>query len=212
MVNSDDTIAQILLDNGANTRALDGKGNTLLHDAAKMGCVFVIRYLLARGVDPNIKNDNEESPLHVGSMNGHRSVTHLLLAKESIEMSGKDKNGRTPLHYAAALGHYAIARELVTNGTDIDADDAQLRTPMYESMSNNHTRISQYLESRGARQPGKMKPDFLDDPPPYEMPSDISLLYSKRGTFSRSNDADNLGGPFEISVPNSHLLSPMQHD
>ena len=123
MVNSDDNLTRILVDSGADTHAIDGDGITLLYDATKIGSVLVLRYLLTRGVDPNSRNKNEETPLHFTSTHKHRSITHLLLANRSTDISAKDNNEQTPMHDAAAFGHSGTVQELVIKGANVDTQD-----------------------------------------------------------------------------------------
>uniref|UniRef100_A0ABD2W142 Uncharacterized protein n=1 Tax=Trichogramma kaykai TaxID=54128 RepID=A0ABD2W142_9HYME len=48
----------------ASTRIRDKKGNTPLHLALPVGRTEIIEYLLGRGADPNLANDEGFTPLH----------------------------------------------------------------------------------------------------------------------------------------------------
>ena len=62
VLNGDVQIAEILIDNGANLDATDFEGNTPLHHAqGETSDLFKI--LKERGANPNIKNDNNQTPL-----------------------------------------------------------------------------------------------------------------------------------------------------
>ncbi len=56
-------IATILLDAGANINAKDAEGNTPLHIAAKKGYASKVQYLLSRGANPAIKNNQGQLPV-----------------------------------------------------------------------------------------------------------------------------------------------------
>ena len=137
-VNNDNELADTLLDNGAATQNVNKKdGNSLFHDAARTGSAFVTRYLLAQGIDPNKRNERQETPLHLASIHGLRNIAHLLLANKTTDPSTKDFAGKTPLYCAAASGHFAIVKELVTAGVDIDLPSTQTETPIIEAAQNN---------------------------------------------------------------------------
>ncbi len=56
----------------------------------------MIRLLLAKGADVNVKDNAGETPLHSAAMNGSVDVTTLLLAN-GADVNAKDNQGRTPL-------------------------------------------------------------------------------------------------------------------
>jgi ankyrin repeat protein len=74
-------VAELLLDQGADISATNGRGDTALHLAAAGGFVRVTVILLARGaaVDPMSTIDGE-TPLHRAAAAGHTEVVRLLVA------------------------------------------------------------------------------------------------------------------------------------
>ena len=214
MVNDDNDVADTLLDNGAAIQNINkNDGNSLFHDAAKTGCAFVTRYLLAHATDPNKRNERQETPLHLASTHGHRNIVHLLLANKTTDPSPEDFAGKTPLHCAAASGYFAIVKELVTAGAKIDLPSTRTETPIIEAAQNNHIRITHYLESCGARLPKDSMHKLSGDPPPYEMPTDTSRMRSKQGKkvpsiLNVAEEAKESEDPFEASIPIPAPLYP----
>lgn len=57
-------------------------------------------------------------------------AAELLADDPLLSQAVHPRNGYTPLHYAAERGSVAVARRLIDCGADVDARDAQRRTPL----------------------------------------------------------------------------------
>jgi ankyrin repeat protein len=78
-----------------------------LHWAAYWGNIDVVKLLLERNVDPNIKNKFGRTPLHMAAFWGHDDVVKLLLVR-GADPTVKDKDGRTPLDLARERGRHEV--------------------------------------------------------------------------------------------------------
>ncbi|EOD10058.1 ankyrin repeat protein [Emiliania huxleyi CCMP1516] len=108
-------------------------GLTPLQEAARLGCLQVVRYVLqAQGVDHAAINHRSPSTgcsaLSDAAMRGHAGVVSLLLAA-GAQVDAPRKDGKTALHCAAEQGHAAVVRQLLRAGADPLAREEEGRTP-----------------------------------------------------------------------------------
>ena len=92
-------IARLLLDSGADPKAVDDNGWTLLHQAAKLGSVFTVDQLLKLGLDPNARSRQEFTPLHLATRAGFGLpvvplISRLLAA--GADPSARNRQEQTP--------------------------------------------------------------------------------------------------------------------
>lgn len=100
---------------------------TPLHDAAYTGNGTAARMLLARGMQPNVADEDGWTPLHyTARRRNDGAVTRLLLAAgANVDVLGV-KPAMTPLQVAVWNGARAVAEILVEAGAHIDAWILQL--------------------------------------------------------------------------------------
>jgi len=67
-----------------------------LHFAARDGHLEVVKLLLERGVDPNVRNNHDSTPLHYAAKKCHVDVARVLL-DHGADPTIRDNKGRTPL-------------------------------------------------------------------------------------------------------------------
>jgi len=138
------SIAQLLLDEGADVNATDQGGYTPLHSAARAGHLEIAKLLLDHKADINATNEDGRTPLHYASLSSDVAVLKLLLANDA-EVNPKDRNaknpphlghgGRTPLHYAAGYRRTDVAEILLAAGADVNAQDDGGMTPLHVVLS-----------------------------------------------------------------------------
>jgi hypothetical protein len=80
-------------------------GNTVLHEAARLGNLRIIRLLLQKGADPSTRNGNAETPADISEHFGHSDATQLLGSPASVPI---DFYGR---RYAYKRDFTALARD-----------------------------------------------------------------------------------------------------
>ena len=88
-------IAQVLLDRGAMTMAVDDQGKTPLHqvsqgnfESLETGC-HIVGLLLEHGADPNTQDNNLETSLHVASRLGRPEIILALLRHTTVKNAGR---------------------------------------------------------------------------------------------------------------------------
>jgi len=74
--------------------------------------ISMVKFLLSLGSNPNQRNKDGESCLHLAAYQGMVSVVEVLL--EWGALTGMvNSYGETPLFYASRRGHYEVAKLLV---------------------------------------------------------------------------------------------------
>lgn len=89
--------------------------NDALHKAAAKGNVRFVQTCLQLGVNPNVTERNNWTPLHSAARNGHLNIVKLLVQKKS-NINARDSSNRTPLDHAIIGKYSAIISYLKNNG------------------------------------------------------------------------------------------------
>jgi ankyrin repeat protein len=119
-------------------------GESLLHWAATVGKIWVVKMILKiPGVDVNLKDIYQMTPLHRAAKEGHRVVVAMFLKRSNVSLNCKDISGWTPLHWAASNGHHTIVRTLCSKITnDIVNDiDKEGKTALYLAVEEGHEEV-----------------------------------------------------------------------
>ncbi|KAJ9660139.1 hypothetical protein H2201_007046 [Coniosporium apollinis] len=134
-------------------------GWTELHVAAWFGHQAVVEALLNTGVDPDLSNDEEETPLWLAADRGHDAVVKLLLdAPTGVDMEARDMMlASTPLLVAARKGHVEVARLLLEKGADPGPGCKNWNSPIGEAALHGHVMIVRLLLEKG------VDPDFRNE-------------------------------------------------
>jgi ankyrin repeat protein len=161
-------IVRALVSRGADLKARDAFGNTILTAAAVGDDLETIRMVLDAGVDPNTAGVTRITPLVYAAYNGNATVTSLLLAKGANASAAADlplmfpgespKSGPialtsiTPLLAATASGSIATVKALLDAGANVNAKDGRDMTALMVAVSTNRQdpALIRLLLDRGA--------------------------------------------------------------
>lgn len=81
-----------------NAKDSSDNGNTILHKIVKQpGCIDLMKTIIDNNVDVNIKNDKQETALHIAA---NKLEYTKLLIESGADIEVHDKRLLTPLHYA----------------------------------------------------------------------------------------------------------------
>ncbi|CAK9171641.1 unnamed protein product [Ilex paraguariensis] len=94
-----------------------------VNSAAYNGDLYQLKSLIRGGVDPNKKDYDGRSPLHLAASKGYEDIT-LFLIREEVDINTSDNFGNTPLLEAIKSGHDEVASLLVKQGAVLKIDDA----------------------------------------------------------------------------------------
>jgi len=168
--------AQALIEGGADINVRDRAGNTSLHLAAQVGDMDLVRMLLAKGADPNVRTPKsmapvgargggggfgrgaagEQTPLMMAARGDHEDVMRALVAGGANPLL-KAQDGTSLLMAAASgarLKTFKYAYEIDPN---VDVVTTTGNTPMHVVVSTNGrtqpevVEVMQFLADHGAK-------------------------------------------------------------
>src|SRR5882672_5099390 len=145
---------------------------TPLHYAAFCGLHHVVETLaIENSQDVNSRSfDNESTPLHLASREGHEDVARILF-EHGADTEARAKDGETPLHLASQLNHVELARFLLKHGAntetrikdeetlaqlllehraDVAAQTKDRETPLHLASDCGHLELARLLFKHGA--------------------------------------------------------------
>lgn len=105
-----DVIKYFVEEKYADLKKKDNEGKNLFHNICNN--VNVCEYLLANGVDPAEKDENEATPLHYAAESGKIDIIPFFLS-HGCKADDKDANGMTPVDLASDFGHIECFELLV---------------------------------------------------------------------------------------------------
>lgn len=121
------------------------RGRTLLHYAAKRNNKVLIRTLIKTGVNPNICDDDYNTPLHYAiNMNNFIAIKELVKRGADINIPGEFD--QTPLHSAILIGNIDVIKLLLENGADASQVDEKNLTPLDYAKDEKDEKIIGFLE------------------------------------------------------------------
>ena len=122
------------------------EGSTPLHQAAKVGELAVVRWLVDLGT--SVHHAEEKTgyiPLHVAAAAGHLVIVKYLLNCGSLPNTG-DSTGRTALHLAIIAGHVSVVDYLSSYGPlDPNIRDLAGQTALHLAISHTQLELALHL-------------------------------------------------------------------
>lgn len=127
-----------------------------LLEASRKGDIREVKEILEKGLDPNAKDEEGSSALHLALIGLHREVAIYLL-KKGADPNLKDNEGWTPLHIASFHKNESMAKLLLKHGADPNAVDIYGRTPLHFVARHGVLKTVKLLFEYGARPDVKNK-------------------------------------------------------
>lgn len=124
-------------------------GRTALHVAAKNGKLYVVKYLISKGIDINSRDEADWTPLMSAVYGGELNTVRYLI-DIGADINAKSRLCSTSLHFAADSGELDIVKCLVFKGANINAKNIDCRTPLHFAADNGNLSVIKYLIRKGA--------------------------------------------------------------
>lgn len=147
-----DTVTQALNEPGSvivNTRDISS-GESALHIVTKRRDVTWIKFLTAKGANPNIRDKRGVTPLQIATSLGFAEGAEALI-KAGADVDESNVAGETPLIAAVHRRDVALVRLLLANGANPDRSDNSGRTARdYVQLTNSNTQLLKEFEDADA--------------------------------------------------------------
>lgn len=148
------SMAQLLVDHGADVRSKADRGYAPIHRAYKPA---IVQLLVESGADVNDTTAAGETALHglvSDTLHGGESLESArILVSHGAQVNVASVAGETPLHRAAYFNNLAAAQFLLSNGADVSKGaGGPVGTPLHSAGVNGDYRdMAQLLVEHGAR-------------------------------------------------------------
>lgn len=130
-----------------NITSRDG-GVTVLHHAAGIGHVEMVKYLLENKADYTLKGTGCGTPLQWAARAGHVETAKLIV-QYGANVNDTGPNDSTALHDAAGKGHLSMVQYLMSNGANVNAVADYGLTPLHGAVLGDHIAIVRVLLNHG---------------------------------------------------------------
>jgi ankyrin repeat protein len=127
-------IIKYLLKGGANPKATDVNGNTMLHIVCAKGNLKNVKYLIQHyNADVSAKNKQGQTPLHLACRINNLKMVKFLMEEQNADPAVHCNEGKTAFHHAAGNKNgLSILRYLIeVKKQDIEATDNEGRTVLH---------------------------------------------------------------------------------
>lgn len=145
---------ELLVEHGAE---INGKSklnsDTALHIFVDSdGPADKLRYLLDKGGDPTIRNDDECTILHLAIRQRNYENVKVILEHPATDVNVRDNYGETPLHWLFAWPNapHNILRLLLAKGANVNEQDKDSQAPLYEACLSGDVLAARALLKAGA--------------------------------------------------------------
>ena len=110
--------------------------------AIKQDNAGAVRDLLARGFDPNTKDERGTPGLYMALQEGSLKVASTLIASAALRPETRTPQDESPLMMAAFKGHLEQVRQLIAKGADVNKPGW---TPLHYASTNGHLAVMELL-------------------------------------------------------------------
>lgn len=106
-----------------------------------------LKDLLRKGMDPNRKSPNQQTPLTLAARENSWRAFDVLLASPKIDVNLPNAFNETPLMYAALVGDLPRTQQILSKGANVNQTGW---SALHYAAIKGHTKIVSLLISKGA--------------------------------------------------------------
>ncbi|MEI6885750.1 MAG: ankyrin repeat domain-containing protein [Bacteroidota bacterium] len=140
---------EFLLENGTNiNERIPTENFTMLQLACLSGSPEIARFLIDKGADVNLEENNGFTALFWAVTGNNPELTLALLMK-GADVNHKTKDGQTPLLSAVDGDSLSMISLLVDKGADVKAADADGKTALHHAAVRGNLQTLTFLIDRG---------------------------------------------------------------
>jgi ankyrin repeat protein len=178
------SVVALLLAKGADPRAQDRLGTTVLSLACRFGDLESVKLLLRAGAEPNVPDSLGRTSLSAAAVGGNPEIVRLLIqhgadvhvatrrpapsvipVSVTIQKHGPPTGrGVTPLHYAAAFGPLESVQMLLKAGANVNVQDDRRLAPLSFAVATEYPSLSIVRALIGAGAEVNTPDNFGDTP------------------------------------------------
>ena len=120
---------------------------TPLHCAVDAGHPEIVRTLLRAGVNPNLKDIEGDTALHMAAASGDSHIAEQLLLHRGLHVNATNMRQRTALHVALMAGHEHTGELLMAAGCDSHMMDV-FEKNAHDYLEEYHRRLRELEEEK----------------------------------------------------------------
>ncbi|OCL02207.1 ankyrin, partial [Glonium stellatum] len=127
---------------------INSAGETLLHEAVRLGIVNIVRLLLEAGADANIEDNMRRLPIHWACANYGAKFDGILsiILDYTDDPNYRDRSGETPLQLAARHDRTeAVVRLLTEEKVEVDVPNPDGQTALYVAAKKGYEAVARVL-------------------------------------------------------------------
>ena len=151
----------------------------------------VVQGLLARGFDPNSRDEKGQAPLYLAMRQGSFKVAEVLLKHPELRQDLLNAAGESAMMMAALKGHLDWVKRLLDRGARIEGLEPRAWTALHYAATGPEPQTVQVLLARGAmvdaRSPNGTTPLMMAAR--YGTDPSVDLLLQKGADAKLKNDA-----------------------
>ena len=125
-----------------------------IFDTCRAGNVDALKHLLQQGTDINIRNSENETPLHVVAAWDQCEIIEELIS-QGADVNVRDKYGNTSLHTASLIGSCNAIKILLKHDFDINATNNAGATPLDQAVRGDEQDVVKLLIEKDGKQVNK---------------------------------------------------------